>query len=61
MQQLEQVVIRAINGNLGLPESNTSYDSHALTEKIKAMTTRIIVPKVPTRELADFLEEGSDV
>lgn len=30
MDQLEKVVIRAINGNLGLPESDTSYDSRVL-------------------------------
>lgn len=61
MKQLEQIVIRAINGNLGLPESDTSYDSRVLAEKIKSITTRIVVPKVPTREFADFLEEDSDV
>lgn len=61
MNQLEQVIIRAINGNLGLPESDTSYDSRVLAEKIRETTTRIVVPKTPTREFTDFLEEGSDV
>lgn len=61
MSKLEQVVMRAINGNLGLPESETGYDARALAEKIKKITTRIVVPKTPTREFADFLQEGSDV
>ncbi|MCB9806374.1 hypothetical protein H6768_00410 [Candidatus Peribacteria bacterium] len=61
MQNLDQVVIRAINGNLGLPESDTDYDARALAEKIKEITTRIVVPKTPTREFADLLQENSDV
>lgn len=61
MEQLEKVVIRAINGNLGLPESDTGYDSRVLAENIRAVTTRLVIPKVPTREFADFLEEDTDV
>lgn len=61
MEQLEKVVIRAINWNLGLPESDTEYDSRVLADKIRQITTRIVVPKIPTREFAEFLEKNDGV